>query len=152
MLQDASEVQRSRPPDQDNQAHRSPGRGRCVTTGTRNALDHEIRGQEMRLWAYGDSTNGEYSLKKFRSEWRGGSEFGTASQSLQERSEPAVRIPREFEFSAAEAVMRKEGDRLIIEPAPPKSLLRLLATLSPLDEDFPPILDLAPVPSPSFEL
>jgi antitoxin VapB len=51
----------------------------------------------------------------------------------------AVRIPREFEFRGEEAIMRKEGDRLIIEPAPPKSLLAVLATLAPLPEDFPPI-------------
>jgi antitoxin VapB len=38
--------------------------------------------------------------------------------------------------------MRKEGDRLIIEPAAPRSLLAILATLEPLDEDFPPIADL----------
>ena len=38
--------------------------------------------------------------------------------------------------------MRKEGDRLIIEPAPPKSLLAVLATLAPLHEDFPTIPDL----------
>jgi len=38
--------------------------------------------------------------------------------------------------------MRKEGHRLIIEPAGPKSLLAVLATLAPLDEDFPPIRDL----------
>ncbi|HEY1862984.1 MAG TPA: hypothetical protein VGG77_04680 [Roseiarcus sp.] len=37
--------------------------------------------------------------------------------------------------------MRKEGERLVIEPLPPKSLLALLATLAPLDEDFPPIAD-----------
>jgi antitoxin VapB len=42
--------------------------------------------------------------------------------------------------------MRKEGDRLIIEPAPPKSLLAVLATLKPLDEDFPPIRDSPPDP------
>jgi antitoxin VapB len=42
--------------------------------------------------------------------------------------------------------MRKEGSRLIIEPAPPKSLLALLATLAPLSEDFPPIRDLPPDP------
>ena len=58
----------------------------------------------------------------------------------------AVRIPREFEFSGEDAIMRKEGDRLIIEPAPPKSLLALLATLAPIDEDFPVILDPAPDP------
>ena len=32
--------------------------------------------------------------------------------------------------------MRKEGERLIIEPASPKSLLAVLATLAPLDEGF----------------
>ena len=58
----------------------------------------------------------------------------------------AVRIPREFEFRSEEAIMRKEGDRLIIEPAPPKSLLAVLATLVPLHEDFPPIPDLPPSP------
>jgi len=56
----------------------------------------------------------------------------------------AVRIPREFEFRGDEAIMRKEGDRLIIEPAAPKSLLAVLATLKPLDEDFPRIRDLPP--------
>lgn len=58
----------------------------------------------------------------------------------------AVRIPREFEFRGGEAIMRKEGDRLIIEPAPPKSLLSVLATLVPLHEDFPAIHDLPPDP------
>ena len=58
----------------------------------------------------------------------------------------AVRIPREFELRSEEAIMRKEGERLIIEPAPPKSLLAVLATLAPLPEDFPPIPDLPPVP------
>lgn len=51
----------------------------------------------------------------------------------------AVPIPREFELPGEDAVMRKEGERLIIEPAPPKSLLALLATLAPLDEEFPPV-------------
>ena len=61
----------------------------------------------------------------------------------------AVRIPREFELSGEEAILRKEGDRLIIEPAPPRSLLALLATLEPIDEAFPPIPDL---PIDSVEL
>ena len=42
--------------------------------------------------------------------------------------------------------MRKEGDRLIIEPVPPKSLLAVLATLTPLLDDFPLIQDLPPDP------
>lgn len=54
----------------------------------------------------------------------------------------AVRIPREFELPGNHAIMRKEGQRLIIEPAPRKSLLALLATLDPLNEDFPPISEL----------
>ncbi|WBO58077.1 hypothetical protein GT370_12480 [Acidocella sp. MX-AZ03] len=40
--------------------------------------------------------------------------------------------------------MHKEGNRLIIEPAAPRSLLTLLATLPALDEDFAPIEDLPP--------
>ena len=58
----------------------------------------------------------------------------------------AVRIPREFALPGEDAIIRKEGIRLIIEPAPPKSLLALLATLAPLREDFPPIRDLPPDP------
>jgi antitoxin VapB len=58
----------------------------------------------------------------------------------------AVRIPREFEFPGEEAVMRKEGRRLIIEPAAPRSLLAVLAKLAPLKEDFPPIDDALPDP------
>ena len=54
----------------------------------------------------------------------------------------AVRIPREFELPGEDAVMRKEGDRLIIEPAPGKSLLALLSTLQALEEDFASITDL----------
>lgn len=56
----------------------------------------------------------------------------------------AVRIPREFELPGEDAIMHREGDRLIIEPAPSKSLLAILAELSPLDEDFPQIDDRPP--------
>jgi antitoxin VapB len=58
----------------------------------------------------------------------------------------AVRIPREFELPGEDATMRKEGERLIIEPTPPKSLLAILAALAPLDEEFPLILDSSPDP------
>jgi antitoxin VapB len=54
----------------------------------------------------------------------------------------AVRIPRDFELPGDEAVMRKEGDCLVIEPIHPKSLLAVLATLQPLDDTFPPIPEL----------
>ena len=55
----------------------------------------------------------------------------------------AVRIPREFELPGHDAIMRKEGERLIIEPPPPTSLLAVLDQLSPIDEQFPPIVELA---------
>ncbi len=54
----------------------------------------------------------------------------------------AVRIPREFELPGEDAIMRKEGTRIIIEPAPPSSLLARLKTLQPIDDDFGPIDDL----------
>ena len=56
----------------------------------------------------------------------------------------ALRIPREFELEGNEAVIRKDGNRLIIEPVPKKSLLELLATWEPMEDDFPEIQD-APV-------
>ena len=55
----------------------------------------------------------------------------------------AVRIPREFELPGNDAIIRKEGERLIIETVPPKSLLAVLDRLSPIDEQFPPIAELA---------
>ena len=56
----------------------------------------------------------------------------------------AVRIPREFELPGDQAIMRKEGPRLIIEPAPKRSLLELLESWEPIDEEFPEIEDLPP--------
>jgi antitoxin VapB len=52
-----------------------------------------------------------------------------------------VPIPQGFELPGEDAIMRKEGDRLIVEPAPKKSLLAVLSMLAPLDEEFPPIPD-----------
>lgn len=51
----------------------------------------------------------------------------------------ALRIPREFELPGDEAIIRKEGNRLIVEPVKKPSLLALLATLEPLDEDLPDV-------------
>jgi antitoxin VapB len=58
----------------------------------------------------------------------------------------AVRIPREFELPGEDAIMRKEGDRLVIEPVRPRSLLDVLATLEPIEDAFPEIDDPAPEP------
>jgi len=53
----------------------------------------------------------------------------------------AVRIPREFELPGEDAIMRKEGPRLIIEPAPRKSLIELLDSWEPIEDEFPEIED-----------
>jgi antitoxin VapB len=58
----------------------------------------------------------------------------------------AVRIPREFELPGEEALLRREGDHLVIEPLEPRSLLALLSGLAPIDEAFPEIEDLPPEP------
>ncbi len=53
-----------------------------------------------------------------------------------------VRIPSDLELPGEDAVIRKEGQRLIIDPAPPVSLLAVLATLDPIEENFPDIEEL----------
>jgi antitoxin VapB len=54
----------------------------------------------------------------------------------------AVRIPREFEFPGNEVIIRKDGNRLIVEPVEKSSrLLELLASWEPLEEEFPEIED-----------
>jgi antitoxin VapB len=54
----------------------------------------------------------------------------------------AVRIPRDFEMDGNEAIIRKEGNKLIIEPVDiKKRLLELLKTLEPINEEFPEIED-----------
>jgi antitoxin VapB len=51
-------------------------------------------------------------------------------------------IPREFELPGNDAIIRRKGRCLVIEAAPPCSLLAVLATLRPLAEDFSPIEEL----------
>ena len=58
----------------------------------------------------------------------------------------AVRIPVEFELPGNEAVMHRDGDRLVIEPLRKRGLVGLLKVMRPLNEEFPPIDD--PVPPP----
>ena len=58
----------------------------------------------------------------------------------------ALRIPREFEFSGNEVLMRMEGACLGITPARPKSLTAILDSLEPLDEASPDVADAAPSP------
>ena len=63
----------------------------------------------------------------------------------------ALRIPREFELEGDEAILRKEGDRLIIEPVRKGRLLAVLASLEPLEEAFSDIdEDLAALDEPDL--
>jgi antitoxin VapB len=56
-----------------------------------------------------------------------------------------VRIPVEFELPGNEAIMHRDGDRLVIEPVRKRGLIALLKTMQPLEEGFPEIDD--PVPT-----
>jgi antitoxin VapB len=58
----------------------------------------------------------------------------------------AVRIPVEFELPGDEALMHRDGDRLVIEPLRKRGLIALLRTMKPVAEDIPRIDD--PVPAP----
>lgn len=62
----------------------------------------------------------------------------------------AVRIPKEFEMPGVEAILHREGTRLILEPVPPSKpergtaaamLLALeeLRKLGPIDDEFPDV-------------
>ena len=53
----------------------------------------------------------------------------------------ALRIPRKFELEGEEAIIHKEGDRLIVEPIRQGRLQALIVTLEPLTESFPDIDD-----------
>ncbi len=46
-------------------------------------------------------------------------------------------IPHEFALPGTEVLLRKEGNRLIIEPIHPGSLLSLLTTLEEITDNFP---------------
>lgn len=63
----------------------------------------------------------------------------------------AVRIPREFEFEGDEAILRKEGDRLILEPIRTGKLLSVLRAFGPMTVPFPDIDDeLPPLDEPDL--
>ena len=58
----------------------------------------------------------------------------------------AIRIPVELELPGTEALIYRDGTRLIVEPVRQAGLAALLASWTPLDEDFPD-LDDSPPPS-----
>lgn len=62
----------------------------------------------------------------------------------------AVRIPLEFELPGDEAILHRDGDRLVIEPIRKRGLIALLATMKPLTEEFPEIEDSSPPAEGAF--
>lgn len=56
--------------------------------------------------------------------------------------QPGHSIPREFELPGEEAILRKEGNTLVIEPIPTTPLRALLAQWAPLEDAWPDIGDL----------
>lgn len=57
-----------------------------------------------------------------------------------------VQIPKELEIAADEVLLRKVGNRLVMEPVPRKSLIELLDSWEAIDEEFPEIDDPPPDP------
>lgn len=56
----------------------------------------------------------------------------------------AVRIPVEFELPGNEAIISRDGDRLILEPVRARNLSVLLDSWEPLEESFPEVDDPPP--------
>jgi antitoxin VapB len=55
-----------------------------------------------------------------------------------------VRIPHEIALPGEEAVLRRDGDRVVVEAAegtPPKNLIEYLRSIPPITEEFPKIDD-----------
>lgn len=64
----------------------------------------------------------------------------------------AVRIPVEFDFPGDEVIMRKEGDKITLEPVKKKqeTLIEWLRRQGPMDEDFD--FDLREAPARDVDL
>ena len=60
----------------------------------------------------------------------------------------AVRIPREFELPGDNAIMRREGNRLVIEPVRKRTLIEFLDSLEPIDET----IEIEKLPAEPFDL
>jgi antitoxin VapB len=62
----------------------------------------------------------------------------------------AIRIPVEFELPGTEAIISRDGDRLIIEPVRKSGLAALLDSWEPFDEEIPSIEDPPVAPQDIF--
>jgi antitoxin VapB len=61
------------------------------------------------------------------------------TQLVRDGNRQTLQIPQELFLLTKEVSIRKEGDKLIVEPYLQKTLLEILATLDDIDEEFPNI-------------
>jgi len=61
------------------------------------------------------------------------------TQLVRDGNRQTLQIPQELFLLTKEVSIRKEGEKLIIEPYLQKTLLEILATLDDIDEEFPNI-------------
>ncbi len=59
-------------------------------------------------------------------------------------------VPAQLELPGSEAVISRDGDRLIVEPVRANGLTALLDSWEPLNEDFPEIADPPSAPEDIF--
>jgi antitoxin VapB len=62
----------------------------------------------------------------------------------------AIRIPVEFELPGSEAIISRDGQRLVIEPVRDKGLAALLDSWEPMSEQLPEVEDPPPAPKDIF--
>jgi antitoxin VapB len=63
----------------------------------------------------------------------------------------AVRIPVEFELPGNEAIMHRDGERLVIEPVRKRGLVALRKTMKPIESGISDIDDPSPKPENVFD-
>jgi len=61
------------------------------------------------------------------------------TQLVRNGNRQTLQIPQELFLLTKEVSIRKEGEKLIIEPYLQKTLLEILSTLDDIDEEFPNI-------------
>lgn len=70
-----------------------------------------------------------------------GEDGGRVVRLFRNNRSQAVRIPVEFELPGDRVIIRRDGDRLIIEPMRKPGLLGLLESWKPLNEGLPKVED-----------
>ena len=78
---------------------------------------------------------------------------GREARLFRDNGSQALRIPAAYEIPGDRVIIRKDGNRLIIEPVQKRNLLEVLADLRPLgpEDEFPEI-DTSLLPARKVEL